>query len=99
MEKVKTAVKIGFKNTEEGWKMIDDFDIEQMAQENAELKARIADMGKGYQVLKKGKTELENEIENLKAQILNLEKQFYKESGKSGAYEFVLSKMFGSGKE
>lgn len=90
MEKVKTAVKIGFKNTEEGWKMIDDFDVEQLAEENKDLKARIAEMGKGYELLKKQKAELENEVENLKVQILTLEKQLFKEAGKSEAYEYAL---------
>lgn len=52
-------------------------------------------MSKDYELLKKEKTELENEVENLKSQIREMEKHWHEESGKVEAYEFALSVIFG----
>ena len=75
--------------------MIDESDVSTLKEENKDLKARIAEMGKGYEIIRKEKTELENEVENLKSQIREMEKHWHEESGKVEAYEFALSVIFG----
>lgn len=71
--------------------MIDESAVNALEKANEELKARIVEMGKGYELLKKEKADLENEVENLKLQIREMEKYWREESGKVEAYEFALS--------
>lgn len=75
--------------------MIDESAVNALEKANDELKCRIEEMGKDYELLRKEKTELENEVENLKSQIREMEKHWHEESGKVEAYEYALFLMSG----
>lgn len=73
--------------------MIDESYVKALEMANEDFKINTNRMSKDYELLKKEKTELENEVENLKSQIREMEKHWHEESGKVEAYEFALSVM------
>lgn len=60
--------------------MIDESYVKALEMANEDFKINTDRMSKDYELLKKEKTELENEVENLKSQIREMEKQ--KKAGK-----------------
>lgn len=75
--------------------MIDESYVKALEMANEDFKINTDRMSKDYELLKKEKTELENEVENLKSQIREMEKHWHEESGKVEAYEYALFLMSG----